>query len=163
MCSSGFDSFGSLGVFEQTHFLWSGQSLVCTMTKAGSAGDKEGNAEGMLSPLDRNASPSPQVTMLDSAVPLTETHAILKYQVTLCVSRSLYHSHTSVCPLIQACQSHRPRVRGQGLPARLESDKSHPLIVIHRAALFMVITFNHSYYIWRCSVMIHFVKGKLTL
>lgn len=101
---------GSMGIFCRTHFCEVAKA-PCMVTKARSVGHNEGNGEGMLSPLDRNVSPCPCRSQCSIQLgPPAKKHAILKYQVTLCVSHSLYHCHTSVCWLIQDCQTHRPGV-----------------------------------------------------
>lgn len=64
--------------------------------KARSDGDNDGKKEGMLSPLNRNVSLYPGHNAQFSLSPQQKKKAILKYQVTLCVSHSLYHCHMSV-------------------------------------------------------------------
>lgn len=106
MCGSDSDSL--CGNFLSNTFFCGVAKALCMMTKARSVGDNEENGEGMLSPLDRNVSPCPGHKAQFNPGPRREKkHAILKYQVTHCLSHSLYHCRTSVCWLIQDWQMHR--------------------------------------------------------
>lgn len=138
MCSSSDSVQLPMGIFSRRRFFFFCDiaKALCMVTKVRSVEDNERNGEGMLSPPDRNVSPLPRSQCsIQPLAPGEKKHAILKYQVTLCVSHSLYHCHVSVYWLIQDCQMHR---RTRGLWTRplcsFESNESHPLIVICRVA-----------------------------
>lgn len=110
-----------------TFFFWGWNAdALCLVTKALSAEDNEGNAEGMLSSLERNVSPCPWSQYSIQSGPPTKKHATLKYQVTLCESHSLYHCHMSDFWLIENGQT-QTRSCGWGLCVCLKSNESHPL------------------------------------
>lgn len=99
----------SMGIFCQTHFFFVKLPKPCVWWQKHVVLKTMREMERECCPLRIGMRPLAQVTMLNSARAPGEKkkHAILKYQVTLCVSHSLYHCRTSVCWLIQDCQTHR--------------------------------------------------------
>lgn len=141
---------------------------LCVMTKAPSVEDNEGSGQECApspgsprsiqpgGPTPLHPPPRCEEKLKKKKNHKNKTHAVLKHQVTVCVSHSLYHRRTSVCRLV----GDRQTEPGSDSSVCFRSDESHPLI--SAAAHFGVIAFNDSYYYCQiCSVMTHLVQNTL--
>lgn len=118
----------SMGIFCQTHFFCEVAKALCMMTKARSVEDNEGNGMGMLSPLDRNASPCPGHNAQFSPGPRREKtcHSEIPGDA-LCEPFIISLSH--VCLLAYSRLSDaQSRGCGREPSVRFKSNESHPLI-----------------------------------
>lgn len=121
-----------MGIFSRTRFCLVAKAL-CIDTKARSVGDNEMERE--CCPLWIGMCPLAQVTMLKFSPGPRKKNAILKYQVTVFVSHSLYHCHWSACWLIQDCQTNIPVVDEAPLFILKVMNHTHSLSCAERVSL----------------------------
>lgn len=160
MCGGGSDSVGLYGNFLSNTFFCEVAKSPCVWWQKRVVLETMRQMETECCPLWVGMCPLTQVTMLNSGwAPGGKTcHSEIPGDA-LCEPFIISLSH--VCLLAYSRLSDaRTRGCGRGPSVRFESNESHPLIVICRVVQFMVITFNHSYYCQRCSVMTHFVIKK---